>query len=242
VDKTPPVIRLIAPEVGGRYNQTLEYTALASDDVELKNMLYFLRKGDRAAYEVPGFVQGLYFDSTLPPFIKQLWSGWPNVFAPATYMDVGMGLSFFDDNVKVQVQYGFMTEELFQSMGYSSVAYAGNILGLKLLANLYSLPFGALIGPDWEWLSASFGLGANFSLFSQTQSESPTWMSALLFQAEFPKVTIPKRKFLRTFSLFTEFQCWFRSTDVPKSTMPNPDDAAKKVIMHIAFGVRMYVF
>jgi hypothetical protein len=242
VDKTPPWIRLVGPQAGGRYNQSLEYTAFSGDDVELKGLTYHLRKGDKAFYGVPGFIQGLYFDLTIPPFVKQLWNGWPNVFAPATYMDFGMGLSFFDDNVKVQMQYGFMNEEIFASMGYSSIAYAGDIFGLKLLANLYTLPFGAIAGPDWEWLSASFGLGANFSLFSQTQSESPTWMSALLFQLEFPKVTIPRKKFLRTFSLFTEFQSWFRSTDVPKSTIARPEDEAKKIIVHIAFGLRMYIF
>jgi hypothetical protein len=242
MDKTPPWIRLVAPQAGGRYNQSLEYTAFAGDNVELQSLTYYLRKGDKAFYGVPGFLQGVYVESTIPPFVKQLWNGWPNVFAPATYMDLGMGLSFFDDNVKVQLQYGFMTEDLFESMGYSSIAYAGDILGLKLLANLYTLPFGAVVGPDWEWLSASFGLGANFSLFSQTQSESPTWMSALLFQLEFPKVTMPKRRYLRTFSGFTEFQCWFRSTDVPKSTVARPEDEIKKVILHIALGVRMYIF
>ncbi|MDR1100579.1 MAG: hypothetical protein LBL28_08875 [Treponema sp.] len=241
-DKTPPWIRLVAPQAGGRYNQSLEYTAFSGDDIELKELSYYLRKGDKAFYGVPGFLQGLYVETTIPPFVKQLWNGWPNVFAPPTYMDLGLGLSFFDDNVKVQLQYGFMTEDIFASMGYSSIAYAGNVLGLKLLANLYTLPLGAVIGPDWEWLFASFGLGANFSLFSQTQSESPTWMSALLFQMEFPKVSIPKQKFLRTFSLFTEYQMWFRSTDVPKSTIVNPEDEAKKIIMHIVLGLRMYIF
>ncbi|AEF80133.1 BNR domain protein [Leadbettera azotonutricia ZAS-9] len=252
VDKTPPVIRLIAPEAGGRYNQSLEYTALASDDVELKSLTYYLRKGDKSAYEVPGFIQGLYFEFTIPPFMKQIWNGLPDLFAGgATYMDFGMGLSFFDDNVKIQVQYGFMTQDLFESLGglkptppdfKKTIRYGGHVLGLKILANVYTLPFGSFAGPDWDWLSASFAIGANFSLFDiahegYTQSGNATWLSALLMQIEFPKVTIPKREYLRTFSFFTEGQLWFIPTDVKAS-----DQGIKTVIPHIVLGLRMYIF
>jgi hypothetical protein len=116
------------------------------------------------------------------------------------------------------------------------------VLGLKLLANIYALPFGSFAGPDWEWLSASFAVGANFSLFDlggegYTQSGKSSWLSALLFQVEFPKVTIPKRTFLRTFSLFTEGQLWFVPTDVKAD-----EQGIKTVIPHIIVGLRMYIF
>jgi hypothetical protein len=244
VDKTPPSIRLIAPQAGGRYNQTLEYTALAGDDVELKGLTYHLRKGDKSAYEVPGFIQGLYFDFTIPPFIKQIWNDAPAIFSGgATYMDAGMGLSFFDDNVKLQVQYGLMTQEIYESLGgMEPLRYGGHILGLKLLANIYTLPFGAFAGPDWEWLSASLALGANFSLFDvaqegYTQSGKPTWLSAMLVQIEFPKVTIPRRSFLRTFSFFTEGQFWFVPTDVKAD-----EQGIKTIIPHVVLGLRIYIF
>ena len=256
VDKTFPVIRLISPEAGGRYNEAIEYSASASDDVELTNVTYHLRQGDKASYEIPGFIQGLYFEGVIPPFIKQALNEAPTLFAGgATYVDAGLGLSFFDDNVKIQVQYGIMTQSLYDALGgKDSVRYGGHVLGLKLLASIYALPFGAIAGPDWEWLSATFALGANFSLFNianeenpkyttadkpvyYTQSGSPTWMSALLLQIEFPKVTIPKKKYLRTFSLFTEGQLWFVPTDV---------DAAKNnidvIIPHIIMGLRLYIF
>jgi len=244
VDKTPPVIRLISPEPGGSYNTSLNFAALASDDVELKNVTYYLREGDKSAYEIPGFIKGLYFEATIPPFIRQIWNSAPALFAGgATYMDIGFGLSFFEDNVKVQVQYGFMTQSIYDSIGGAGpVRYGGQVLGFKLLANIYTLPFASFLGPDWEWLAASFALGANFSLFDllqqgYTQSGTPTWMSALLAQIEFPKVTIPKRTFLRTFSFFTEGQLWFVPTDVNAKA-----NNIQTVIPHIIVGLRMYIF
>jgi hypothetical protein len=244
VDKTPPRIRLIAPEPGGHYNAELEYAAMASDDVELASLDYHLRVGDKMLYEVPGFLQGLYFEATIPPFIRQIAKKAPAIFAGgATYMDIGVGLSFFDDNVKIQIQYGFLTQELYESLGGEGpVRYGGHVMGIKLLANVYSLPFGRIAGPDWEWLSADFALGANFSLFDlgrqgYTQSGEPTWMSALLLQIEFPKVTLPKREKFRTFSFFTEGQLWFVPTDVPASNF-----GIKVIIPHVILGLRMYIF
>ena len=158
-------------------------------------------------------------------------------------MDFGMGLSFFDDNVKLQAQYGFITQDLFEQLGgEGELRYGGQVLGLKLLANIYSLPFASFLGPDWEWLSASFAVGANFSLFDladegYTQSGVPTWMSALLVQIEFPKVTIPNRTFLRTFSMFTEGQLWFVPTDVNAEEL-----GIETILPKIILGLRLYIF
>ena len=258
VDKTPPRVRVIAPEPGGHYNYELEFSAIASDDVALADLQYHLRIGDKAAYEVPGFLQGLYFESVIPPFIQQIAKeNTPGIFAGgATYMDVGMGLSFFDDNVKIQVQYGFMFQDTYESMGATeAVRYGGHVLGIKLLANVYTYPFAAAFGPDFEWLFGSIGLGANFSLFDMTnmvnekfpnpdgtpatytQSGKSTWMSALLLQLELPKVSIPKRKYLRTFSMFTEGQLWFVPTDVNADKL-----GIKTVIPHAIMGLRLYIF
>jgi hypothetical protein len=222
IDQTPPFIRLIAPQAGGRYNQSLEYSALVSDDVALKETAYALRKGDKGAYEVPGFIQGLYFDAH---------------FMGASFYDVGMGLSFFEDNVKLQVSYGQLTQEQYELFGSGPIRYGGDILGLKLLANVYALPFRSVLGPDWAWLSASAAIGANFSLFSTTQSGSPTWLSALLGQVEFPKVTIARRKYLRTFAFYTEFQLWFVPTDTNAREL-----GLETVMPHLTVGLRANVF
>jgi hypothetical protein len=253
VDKTPPVIRLISPEPGGRYNTEIAFSASATDDVELYSLTYHLRIGDKAAYAIPGFLQGLYIETTIPPFIRQINNNAPVVpfGGGATFMDIGLGLSFFDDNVKVQGQYGFLFQDQYEGLGgIGPVRYGGHVLGLKLLASIYTLPLGAVWGPDFDWLSASFSIGANFSLFdafstensgypgtTYTQSGTPTWMSALLLQIEFPKVTIPKRTNFRTFSLFTEGQLWFVPTDVNAEEL-----GIETILPKVIMGVRMYIF
>jgi hypothetical protein len=245
VDKTPPVIRLISPEAGIRYNESIAYSASATDDIELKSLTYHLRKGDKSAYEIPGFLQGLYLEGVIPPIVRQLaveneFDKWvPTIFAGgATYTDFGLGLSFFDDNVKLQGQFGFLTQEQYNNLGGpGDIRYGGNVIGVKLLANIYALPFASFMGPDYEWLHASLAFGANFSYFEIAQSGSSTWMSALLAQIEFPKARIPKREFLRTFSLFTEFQLWFVPTDVDAEKNDIP-----VVIPHIIMGLRIYIF
>jgi hypothetical protein len=246
------VIRLISPEPGGRYNTRLDFTALASDDVEVRNVNYYLRKGDKRAYEIPGFIKGLYFEGVLPPLVKMASNNAPGIFSGgATFFDVGMGLSFFDDNVKLQVNYGQMTQSEYGSLGgIGPVRYGGHVLGVKLLANVYTLPFGTIGGPDWEWLTASFALGANFSLFNlleqqnpiyqdmwYTQSKNRTWMTAMIGQLEFPRVTLPNRTYLRTFSMFTEGQLWFVPTDVDAAA-----NNIKTLIPHMVLGFRMYIF
>jgi hypothetical protein len=222
IDQTAPAIRLIAPQPGGRYNQSLEYSGLVSDDVDLRETRYALRTGDKAAYEIPGFIQGLYIDTH---------------FLGATLYDLGMGLSFFNDNVKLQIMYGQLTQEEYELFSTGPIRYGGDVLGLKMLANVYALPFNSLLGADWAWLSASVALGANFSLFSVTQSGSPTWMSAILGQFEFPRVTIPKRNYLRTFSFYTEYQLWFVPTDTNAEEL-----GLETVIPHITVGLRFNVF
>jgi hypothetical protein len=224
VDKSAPWIRVVGPEAGGRYNQSLEYTAFAGDDVELKGLTYHLRKGDKAFYGVPGFMQGLYLDG-------HFWG--------ATLFDVGLGLTFFDDNVKLQVAYGQFTQKQYNAFTPGPMRYGGHVLGLKLLANIYTLPFGSFAGPDWEWLSASLAIGANFSFFSETQSGSPTWMSAIVAQLEFPKMTVQKKSWtvFRTYSLYTEFQLWFVPTDADAEAMEIPT-----VMPKITGGIRINLF
>jgi hypothetical protein len=257
IDKTFPVIRVISPEAGSRYNEKIAYSASATDDIELTSLTYHLRIGGKAMYEVPGFLQGLYLETTIPPFMRQIAVGsgaskaMPSFpfSGGTTYMDIGFGLSFFDDNVKVQFQYGFLTPELYESLGGDppppkgiGVRYGGDVIAFKILASLYSFPFASIWGPDFEWLFGTVAIGANFSLFDishkgLTPSKEPTWMSAILLQVEFPRVKIPKRKNFRTFSLFTEGQLWFVPTDVPASQY-----GIATVIPHIIMGLRLYIF
>ena len=231
IDKEKPFIKLIAPLPGGAFNETLNFAGLTSDDVNLKNVKVTLRSGDKASYEVPSFIQGLYFD----------WH-----FLGATMFDVGLGLTFLDDNVKLQGQYGQMTQSQYEMLcnwgGHeiTPFRYGGNVVGAKLLANIAYIPFRFFFGPDWDWLSANFTLGANFSRFSETQSGKAQFLSAVVGQLEFPRVTIPKQKMFRTFSFYTEFQLWFIPTDVEV-----PETATEEIpsiVPQVSAGLRINVF
>ena len=221
VDSTKPTVKLISPGVGGRYNQTLDFSGLSHDDIELKSVELALRKGDKASYEIPGFIQGLYFDA-------QFWG--------ATLFSVGAGLSFFDDNVKLQVQFGQFTQAQRDIFTKTNLRYGGNVFGVKLLANVLYIPFRYYFGPDWEWLSLNLSLGANFSHFSESGSGTDQILSAMLVQLEFPKVTRDRHatKF-RTFSMYTEGQFWFIPSDVSSADIPT-------LVPQVSLGLRAYVF
>ncbi len=221
VDSTKPTIRLISPGAGGHYNQNLEFSGLTSDDVALKRVTLALRKGDKAAYEIPGFIQGLYLDAS---------------FWGASLYSFGAGLSFFDDNVKLQAQFGQFTQTQREIFSMTDLRYGGTIFGMKLLANVYYMPFRYYFGPDWDWLSLNVSVGANFSHFSESGSGSDQILSALLCQLEFPRVTRDKKaKMFRTFSMYTEGQFWFIPSDVAS-------DSIKTLVPQISVGLRAYVF
>ncbi|MDR2448004.1 MAG: neuraminidase, partial [Treponema sp.] len=222
INKTPPVITLISPKTGGRYNQTIDFTGIVTDDVEVNSAHFVLRSGSKESYEVPGFMQGMYLDGH---------------FLGGTLWDIGAGLSFFDDNVKLQFQYGQFTKEQYAAFGENNPRFYGNTFGLKLLAGVYALNFGSFGGPDWRWLGLSVSIGANFSYFTETQSGSPTILPALLMQLEFPKISIPKMKMFRNVSVYAEPQLWFVSTDAEVETT-----GVETILFRITGGLRIYVF
>ena len=226
VDNTPPSIRLIAPVNGGRYNQVLNASGLSNDDVELEDVTVTLRKGDKSAYEIPSFIQGLYVDF-------RFWG--------ASLFAVGAGLTFFDDVVKVQASYGQFTQQqrdavsdLFK-VDLTEMRYGGNIFSLKILANVASLPFSFFLGHDWDWLYAQFAVGAEFALFSQTNSGKAQILSSLVAQIEFPKVKLQNVKMFSSFAMYTEGSLWFIPTDVSGADI-------KSIIPQIALGFRANIF
>ena len=229
VDKTAPEIVLISPGTGGRYNNSIEFTGLSSDDIELVSVEAALRKGDKSSYGVPKFIQGLHFEAA---------------FWGASLWNMGIGLSFFDDNVKIQLHYGHFLQSQYNVIhGKEMLRYGGHIFTLKLLANIVDIPFGYYFGPDWKWLHFNMAFGAQFSLFTKTQSNKPQILSALLAQVEFPRVRLPKRKYFRSFSFFTEGQLWFIPTDVNSTkVVEKKKKGIKSIIPHISCGIRVYVF
>jgi hypothetical protein len=224
IDNTKPKVRLISPGAGGHYNQQLVFSGLTSDDVKLKDVTLALRKGDKAAYEIPSFIQGLYFD----------WSFWG-----ATLYNIGAGLTFFDDNVKLQVQWGQFTQAQRNIFEKDDMRYGGDsIFGIKILANVGHIPFSYFFGHDFEWLSANFAIGANFTRFSQTNSGKAQILSALLGQIEFPRITMPGLKRFKTFSLYTEGSLWFIPTDVSGTATTS----IQNMVPQISEGIRLNVF
>lgn len=223
IDNTAPKIRLISPSAGGRYNQQLTFSGLSSDEVGLKEVALSLRKGDKASYEVPSFIQGLYVD----------WHFWG-----ATLFDIGVGLTFFDDVVKVQFQWGQFTQDQRNMFSKTDMRYGGdNVMGIKILANIANIPFSYFFGRDAEWLSANLALGAQFTRFNETGSGEAQILSAILAQLEFPKLNFPNMKCFSSFSLYTEFALWFIPTDVASSGVD-----IQNMVPQIGEGIRLSIF
>lgn len=227
VDKTAPHVVLISPGEGGKYNGEMVFSGLSMDDTGLESVSISLRKGDKAQYGIPKFVQGLHFEAGF-------WGG--------TLWNVGFGLNFFDNNVKVQFHYGQFLDSQWRFF-YPNGAkkrYGGHVGTIKILANIFEIPFGYYAGPDWEWLYMSGALGANFSLFSETQSGRPQVLAAFLAQLEFPRVRLKSQKYFSSFAFFTEFQLWFVPTDV--NSTGSQGSLIKSLIPHAHFGIRVDVF
>lgn len=223
IDKQAPFVRIISPGVGGHYNQELMFSGLTNDNVGLKEVTLSLRKGDKSSYEVPAFFQGLYIDAS---------------FWGATLFDIGLGLTFFDDNVRIQFNFGQFTKSQWQTFNPGTTyRYGGDcVLGFKIIANVANLPFGWLFGHDWDWLSANLALGASFKHFNDSGSGAGGMLSAVIAQLEFPRAHFKKWKAFKTMSFYTEFQLWFIPSDVADL------DAAKNLAFQVSFGVRANVF
>ena len=227
IDNSAPKIRLIAPGKGGRYNQVLDVSGLSSDDVQLKDVVVTFRKGDKSAYEVPAFIQGLYAD-------VRIWG--------STLFEVGLGLTFFDDNVKLQACWGQFTQSQrdtvygFFGQPSTSMRYGGNnIMGMKLLANISAIPFSYFWGHDYDWLYANFAVGAEFSRFNQTGSGKPQWLSAIVGQVEFPKIVRQKATSFSAFSFYLEPALWFIPSDVSGENI-------NSMVFQLGFGLRTNIF
>jgi hypothetical protein len=175
---------------------------------------------------------GIYFDITIPPFIQQINNNAPLIFSGgATYMDFGVGVSLLNDILKAQINYGFLTQDIYESMGGDPIMglrYGGNVLGLKFMAGP-EFNLGDILGSNWNWISATFNLGFNFSFFQI----GAAWLYSWLAQLEFPKFTIADRTHFRSFSFFTEYQAWRVPSDV--------ENSASIYLDKFIIGVRIYI-
>jgi hypothetical protein len=213
LDKTPPEVQVLAPTEGGRFNGTLQLEGRAYDLNGMASVGVALRKGDKASYQLPSFIQGLYVDGQM---------------LGATTWESGLGLTFFGDNVKLEAVYGQAPDH--DSEGVPESFYGG-VFGGKLIANVLYLPFDSMFGPDWSFLSGSLGLGASFDYFTQTQAGSGLLIGSIFGQLEFPKFTFSRMSVFKKFSLYYEYQVWVLSSVVDGGFIPK-----------VSFGARIGMF
>ena len=211
IDERAPAVRLLEPNERDRFSDTLRVVGVTADENELRDVSVALRSGDKARYGVPSFIEGLYIDAHV---------------MGATYFDLGAGLTFFDNNVRLQGQIGLAPPGRF----------SGLVLGTKLLANIASVPASFFFGPDLEWLSAALAVGANFSYFTMSEdsvafTDEGLVLAGMVGQLEFPIVTVRDLPVFNTYALYTEAQLWFISSDVEAGT-----------VFRMSFGLRANVF
>ncbi|MEM5947079.1 Ig-like domain-containing protein [Spirochaetia bacterium 38H-sp] len=224
VDKIYPVVKLLNPQEGNYLNTEAEFIGTAEDNFGIKDIQISLREGDKAGYEIPQFIQGMYLDAH---------------FLGMTYYKVGLGLTFFDNNVKLQASYGIGPQTTEDG---KSARLSGQFISGKLLASLFYLPFESILGPDWDWLSLKVALGADFSyiiLYNPITVESATGtntintvvLSAIIGQLEFPIVEVKGFQAFHTYSLYAEPEVWFI-----------PSDVDPKIVPKITFGLHTVIF
>jgi hypothetical protein len=211
IDLDPPELRTLDPEEDSLHRDTLYVYGTASEEYAFDEVMINLRPRDKMWYTIPPIIQGLYLDGT--------------VFG-ATYASAGLGITFFENNVKLQFQAGPAPN--------SPSRYPGFVMGAKLVANLYNLPFRYVFGPDWENFSMTWALGANFSYFSMEGSGNDSqFLGAVLAQWELARFTFPQFKYFSSYAFYVEPILWFTTTDVV---------GADRFKFRVSWGARMNVF
>jgi Bacterial Ig domain len=200
VDETAPEIDLFIPEENKKFNESVTLIGTAGDLNGLRSVEVLIREGRKEKYQIPSFIQGLYVD------IHALG---------ATYGELGVGLSFFDDVVKLQAQVGLAPPGRF----------SGLVIGGKLLANIVDLPFSYFFGHDWDFFSMSVAVGANFNYFTMSDNsieftDKGVVLGSVLTQFEFAKFKIKDFKMFNAYSLYLEGALWFISSDVQADIIP----------------------
>jgi len=225
VDTTTPLVDAIAPLEKTTHRDNVLVFGTASDNYELGDVNVSLRPYSKFWYSVPGPLQGLYFD------VKALG---------ATDFDVGLGISLFDDNVRFQGQFGMTPGDGTDTMMRSGGRYTGYAIGIKLLANIFHLPFDYMFGPDWGFYSMNLALGANFSWFtmhewSGQQPRTALYMGAILAQWDIANIDLqyfhPRWKYFHRFAVYLEPELWFASSDVQA-----------EMIFRVSVGLRLNWF
>lgn len=193
IDRSEPEVAVLEDIEQGHFNESIKLSGIASDANGLTDISVILRDGDKSDYEIPGLFQGMFIDTEV---------SYGKVYG------LGIGLTFFDDNVKLQ---GTIGETRADS---DDARIKGFYYGFKLLANLYSLNLSSLFGPDLEPYSMSLAIGASFTNKTLTVSDvdSTMWFSAVLCQFEFFKMSF-ENDYLSSVSLFLDLESTLISSE-----------------------------
>ncbi len=239
LDTEPPAVTILRPAENGRYNGVISMEGTAADANGLAEVSVVLRSGDKSSYEIPGFIQGSYLDAHL---------------LGATRFETGFGLSFFDENVKLQIELGrgFDASPTWDNpLGFATAdtpaselsRFGGYVLGAKLLANLAYLPFSYWFGPDWDFFSMSFAVGASFTYFSMRDSMADLFsppdgkylvLSGVVVQWEFAKFDFGWKIF-KSIGLYAEGGLVF----IPSEASTSIEELIRPTV---AFGARIGLF
>jgi len=201
-DDRPPVVRVLNPEEGQRFNDKIRVVGVSTDENRIAEISVNLRRGDKGGYSVPEFIQGMYLD----------FQG-----LGATAGHVGLGLTFFDQNVKLQIEAGYALPE---NLLTGKEAWPnGLVFGARLIASVFKLPFESFLGPDWEFFGMSLGVGAAFSYFTNsgeeiTFTEDGLIFGAALVQFEFANLSVPGWSVFNNFGFYAQGEYWFISSAV----------------------------
>jgi len=214
VDESAPQIDLFTPEENKKFNENIALIGTASDENGLDSVEVLIREGSKGRYSVPSFIQGLYLDFHA---------------LGASYGEIGVGLSFFDDVVKLQAQIGLAPNG-------PQDRFTGIVLGVKLLATIVDIPFSYFFGYDWEFFSMSVAVGANFNYYSMSEdsyafTSEGVVLGSVLLQYEFAKFEVSKWKFFNSYSFYAEGALWFISSDIEAGVTPT-----------LSFGARIGIF
>ena len=217
VDTAAPTVTTLGPGENTLFRHEIQVFGHAADNHQLESVQISLRQGNKNLYAVPGFIEGLYIDFAVLGGLR--WA-------------TGIGLTFFDDNVKLQANV---------SQAEPGTRFEGMAFGGKLLANIWSVNLRRWFGPEFEFWTTSIALGANFSYFLMGEGETSQWMGQFLGQWEIIKADLsffmPNWRHFSTVSLFMEPGVWFAPSDVGTD---NPD--AWRTMFTIGFGIRFSLF
>jgi len=232
VDTERPDVEVVSPAERTIHRDELKVYGAAEDNFDLTDVNVSLRPYDKFWYSVPEVIRGMYFD------IKTLG---------ATYFDAGLGLSFFSNNVRFQGQFGIAPPIGAYSVLEDGGRYVGNVIGIKLVANILTIPFDWLFKDrDWIFYKMNIGVGANFSWFEMEGEDgwrNPLYMGAVLMQIDLANVdwkyAYPKWKYFHIMSLYLQPEVWFASTDAITDGLGN---IVPKTIFRVGIGMRFNVF